>query len=429
MPADTIGRRRAGSAPRPARRAAAALAAAAAVGLWCGAAATAAAAAGEGAPLRVCADPDNLPFTSRAEATPGLYLELARHLAGQLGRPLEVVWAATYAPRRMLRATLLARRCDMFVGVPAGPGGGKGRVPLSAPFVEEGYALVAPAGSGIAGLDALSGKRVAVEFGSPPQALMAGRGDVDAVTVTSPEEGMRALRDGRADAALLWGPSAGYANAAMASRYRVTPLAGEGMRWGAAIAFAPGEEGLRDEVDALLARDGAAVRALAARYGFPPAAAADRPPPAAAADRPAAAPAQALGFGEDLRIPPVTKGAAPPPGSRPRAQPPAGEGAGSAAAGRGEAAPPPAADAAAREGADLFNSTCAHCHGPDAVQAERRINLRLLRHRYGETMDQVFFATVTHGRPDKGMPNWSGVFTDDQFKAILAFLHSVQEEQ
>jgi mono/diheme cytochrome c family protein len=146
--------------------------------------------------------------------------------------------------------------------------------------------------------------------------------------------------------------------------------------------------------------------------------------------RPAAAQTDTLGFGEDLQIPPVTKGAALPPGSHPQAQAPAGEGAGSATAGQGGGAPPPAVDAAAaHDGADLFNSTCAHCHGPDAVQAERRINLRLLRHRYGDTMDQVFFTTVHNGRPDKGMPNWSGVFTDDQFKSILAFLHSVQEEQ
>jgi mono/diheme cytochrome c family protein len=27
-------------------------------------------------------------------------------------------------------------------------------------------------------------------------------------------------------------------------------------------------------------------------------------------------------------------------------------------------------------GRELFNGTCAHCHGPDAVQAEKRINLR-----------------------------------------------------
>jgi mono/diheme cytochrome c family protein len=35
--------------------------------------------------------------------------------------------------------------------------------------------------------------------------------------------------------------------------------------------------------------------------------------------------------------------------------------------------------------------------------------------------------TVTHGRVRKGMPNWSGVFSDEEFRKILAFLTSVQD--
>ncbi len=56
----------------------------------------------------------------------------------------------------------------------------------------------------------------------------------------------------------------------------------------------------------------------------------------------------------------------------------------------------------------------------------RRINLRLLEHRYVERMDEVFHFTVTHGRVTKGMPNWNGVFSDGQFAEILAWLHTVQ---
>lgn len=88
---------------------------------------------------------------------------------------------------------------------------------------------------------------------------------------------------------------------------------------------------------------------------------------------------------------------------------------------------PTAADPAkVAAGREVFNSTCAHCHGPDAVAADRKINLRLLQHRYAERMDEVFHFTVTHGRLDKGMPNWSGVFTEEDFANILAYLHTVQ---
>ena len=82
----------------------------------------------------------------------------------------------------------------------------------------------------------------------------------------------------------------------------------------------------------------------------------------------------------------------------------------------------------AAEGREIFNGTCAHCHGPDAIQSERRINLRLLHHRYGDDLDDVFHTTVTKGRPAKGMPTWEGIFSEDDFAKILAFLKTVQQD-
>jgi polar amino acid transport system substrate-binding protein len=56
------------------------------------------------------------------------------------------------------------------------------------------------------------------------------------------------------------------------------------------------------------------------------------------------------------------------------------------------------------------------------------ISLRLLHARYGDDMDKGFFTTVTNGRPTKGMPSWKGAFTDAEFHAILAWLHTVQDK-
>jgi mono/diheme cytochrome c family protein len=78
-------------------------------------------------------------------------------------------------------------------------------------------------------------------------------------------------------------------------------------------------------------------------------------------------------------------------------------------------------------GHQVFNDNCEHCHGPDAVEGIEQRNLRHLALRYGARMNQVFFYTVMHGRPAKGMPNWSGILTQAQFREILAYLHSVQE--
>lgn len=75
----------------------------------------------------------------------------------------------------------------------------------------------------------------------------------------------------------------------------------------------------------------------------------------------------------------------------------------------------------------IFNDNCEHCHGPDAVEGIEQRNLRHLALRYGNKMDHVFMYTVTHGRLSKGMPNWSGILTQVQFRDVLAYLHSIQE--
>jgi polar amino acid transport system substrate-binding protein len=80
------------------------------------------------------------------------------------------------------------------------------------------------------------------------------------------------------------------------------------------------------------------------------------------------------------------------------------------------------------EGRGIFNGTCAHCHGPDAVQSVKKIDLRRLSKKYGDKMGEVFKKTVVSGRPNKGMPAWREVFTDDQFAQILDYLKTVQTD-
>ena len=362
--------------------------------------------------LRVCADPDNLPFTGNATSEPGIYMELADHLAGQLGRTLVPVWAPTYMPEKMMHMTLLSHRCDMFPGVPSDAKFMEDEVILSRPLLDVGYVLVTPPGVDMSGPHAMSGKRIAVQFGTPGQDMLARRDDVVSVTVMNAEEGFAALKQGRADAALLWGPSAGYLNrTVMGGIYPMKPISGRRMQWKVAIAFAPNEGRLRDQVDNALAEDGPFVKTIQARYGF-------------SQDIPWSDSASVISVSDNTEIeafhvPVITKDTTPSLDVPPVTQPAAA----AAVTKTAEAGAP-----SIPEGHTVFNGTCAHCHGPDAVQGESRINLRLLQQRYAGNMDKVFFETVAHGRPDKGMPAWTGVFTDDQFKSILAFLHSVQEK-
>jgi polar amino acid transport system substrate-binding protein len=69
---------------------------------------------------------------------------------------------------------------------------------------------------------------------------------------------------------------------------------------------------------------------------------------------------------------------------------------------------------------------CSRCHGPNAVQGERKRDLRRLSQRYQDRMPAVFYQTVTTGRAAKGMPSWKGILNDETLWTIFTFLETVQ---
>jgi len=366
-------------------------------------------------PLRVCADPDNLPFSSKASGAPGLYIELGQQIAQALGRPFEAVWSISYFGKRTVRTTLLANTCDAYVGLPGGKGFMGPQLIFSKPFLQIGYAIMAPTGLHVTRLDDLAGKRVAVQFSTPPHLVLANRDDVHTVTFLNPDEAAGALARREVDVALIWGPTAGYINAtALKGSYQVVPIAGEGMQWPVVIGFAKANTELRDQVNRALDQSGAALAGLATKYGLPTGAPIEL---ASRDDRSSAvltlvstsdADPQPEKTEPSAMVHPAEPAAAPSQEAPPGAEPAGGDA------------------ATVADGRKIFNGTCSHCHGPNAVQADKHIDLRLLRHRYGETTEKVFHEVVTKGRPSKGMPNWSKVFSEDDFKKIYAYLNTVQ---
>lgn len=362
---------------------------------------------GEAHPLRVCADPDDLPFSSAKPATPGIYVELGQQIAQSLGRPFEPVWALSYFGKRAVRTTLLAKQCDAYVGLPGIKGFMGPQLVYSKPFLHIGYAVMAPAGTHIARLDDLVGKRVAVQFSTPPQILLASRDDIHTVTFLNPEEAAQALGRHEVDVAFIWGPTAGYLNmSAFHGAYQVTPIAGDGMQYPVKIGFARANMDLRDQVDQALDDSGSAIAGLVAKYGLPTAA------PVALA-RVDAATAPMIVLAESSETATVQPANAPAEPVATSTEPSASQ---------------PDDGDTVEAGHKIFNGTCSHCHGPDAVQSVKRIDLRLLHHRYGDNTATVFHDTVTKGRPAKGMPNWSKVFSEEDFKKIYAYLNTIQTD-
>jgi len=78
--------------------------------------------------------------------------------------------------------------------------------------------------------------------------------------------------------------------------------------------------------------------------------------------------------------------------------------------------------AQARDGAPLFNDTCARCHGPDAVADPKGlapVDLRLSVRRFSYP---GFHYIVLNGRPLKSMPGFRGTVTDEQIALIYQYL-------
>ena len=220
-----------------------------------------------GGPLRVCADPDNPPF-SRADAS-GFENRLAAMLADELGTEARFYW---WPQRRgFVRNTLDAKACDVVMAMPAGSPG----VLTTPAWYEAGYVFAwrPDRVPDIASYDdpALRALRVGVPLvgndmaATPPGHALARRGVTDNVIgfapfggSSLPERMMAALADGTIDVALLWAPQAAYAAHRQDFAVRLAPArddgAGEPQRFAMAVAVRRDDTALRDALAAALVR-------------------------------------------------------------------------------------------------------------------------------------------------------------------------------
>src|SRR5256886_2216583 len=167
--------------------------------------------------LRVCADPNNMPFsTERGE---GFENRLAELLADKLGKGLSYSWYPQATG--FVRNTLAAHKCDVIMGIPQGDD----LVQVTNPYYRTAYALVLKQGQGLEGVDTLGdprlkGKRIGIVAGTPPANNMATNGlmahakpyplVIDTRVDSSAAAMMHDLATGEIDAGILWGPMAGY---------------------------------------------------------------------------------------------------------------------------------------------------------------------------------------------------------------------------
>ena len=239
-----------------------------------------------GRALRVCADPNNLPFSNQAGE--GFENRIAELLASDRGTRVEYTW---WAQRRgFVRNTLQAGVCDVVMGVPHG----FELTRTSRPYYRSTYVFAArrDGGTRLASLDdpRLRELRIGVQMigddftNTPPAHALARRGLVGNVVGYSVygdyarPSPLSAIVDavdrGEVDAALVWGPAAGYFARSARHPLALTPVrpAGDGsfpFEFDISMGVRRDAAALQAELDGFIARRGADIDRILDEYGVP----------------------------------------------------------------------------------------------------------------------------------------------------------------
>ncbi len=237
-------------------------------------------------PLRVCADPNNLPFSNdRGE---GFENELAELVADELHTSVAYAW---WAQRRgFIRNTLNAGRCDVIMGVPP-----LDMILTTKPYYRSTYVFVSrhDRGLGVSSLEApeLRALRVGVHLigddgaNTPPADALGARDIVDNVKgymiygdyrqSTPPARLVEAVEQGEVDIAAVWGPLAGWAAQRSPVPLDVVPITGtEAFRplvfqFPIAMGVRKQDTALAQRLNQVIDERRVAIRALLLRYGVP----------------------------------------------------------------------------------------------------------------------------------------------------------------
>lgn len=239
------------------------------------------------APFRVCAEPDNLPFSN--EAGQGFENRIAAVIAKDLKMPLEY----TYLRERkgFLRMTLNANRCDVVIGVPSG----LERVLKTEPYYRSSYMIVTRKDRHLKldSYDYADWKSLKIglhtigdDGANSPPAHVLGHHQLGGNVVGFPmwgtegdkdEQGrvVRAVAERKIDAAIVWGPFAGYFAKPYGRTLVVQPapvdkeLPGQVMAWDIVMAVRKDDEVLKAKLNDSIQRQHKKIQQILKEYNIP----------------------------------------------------------------------------------------------------------------------------------------------------------------
>jgi mxaJ protein len=230
--------------------------------------------------LKVCADPDNLPFSNRNQQ--GFENKIAELLAHDMHAQLKYEWQRM--GRGFVREYLGKSRCDLLVGIPVN----YKPILTTAPYYRSTFVFVTRRQRNLRNLSlndpALHTMKIGVqaldEEYAPPGDALARRGMQASIvafdtTGPHPDSIMRAVAQGEVDAAIVWGPQAGYFARRYGSGIVLTPVTPQvdppGIPFTFAIAMGvrQGNIALRDELQHFITRRKSAIEHILRAYGVP----------------------------------------------------------------------------------------------------------------------------------------------------------------
>lgn len=243
--------------------------------------------------LRVCQDPNNLPFSSR-DLT-GFENKIAGLLAQELGWKVAYTWY----PQRMgfVRNTLKAKepnsdtyKCDLVTGVAVGFDLGA----TTQPYYRSTYAMAYVKGNGLDGVTSLEDllkldpeKRKTLRLGvfgrSPVVDWLLQNGLIGQMVSYQAQTGdpdqypgemvEKDLANGKIDVAFVWGPIAGYfakkATTVPIVAIPFKPRADIKFDFSIAMAVRFGEKEFKERIDQLIEKNQQKITAILEEYGVP----------------------------------------------------------------------------------------------------------------------------------------------------------------
>jgi mxaJ protein len=234
--------------------------------------------------LRVCADPDNLPFSNQKGE--GFENKIAELIASEWKSKLQYIW---YPVRRGYFRVLNGMYCDLIIQAP----GGLDMAGTTEPYYRSGYAFVTRADSKLADIKSLADPRLKkARIGVtllpsdeqlPPTQALSHYGVVGNLKgypgmyneEDRPEDVINAVAKGEVDLAIVWGPLAGYfaKRSPIPLRIQLLPdrdsVANLPFRYNIGMAVRRRDSALRDSLQGVIDRKGPQIQRILKDYGVP----------------------------------------------------------------------------------------------------------------------------------------------------------------